>query len=442
MISLFKLDPLCIDICRSQAALSEDQQKKLRKTSSLGQRLNPDSARRREEARGDNTADLLGSSSEDEVDRKGARRPNPNVAPAATRAAPATAVAASATPARAPAGASGFDFGRFTAAPLASNAQTHNTATSKRRKKNRKRKNRGAESESDEEAASDEEARNEYTPAAQSDADAAAEEGEGEEAANGDAKEEDEQEGEENSDAEEADEQADGSGAEASGDEEAADADEEAAEVDGEEEGGAEEQEEGDGEGAEEEGEEEGEGEGEGEAEGEGEDCSEDDEQNDSASGSDEEGEEGSGSDSMPRPPADPFFSDGLFVRGQLQQMGHVPELQHNVLFVPVQRTPEVMAQRKDLPILMEETAIMEHIREHDVVIICGETGCGKTTQVPQFLYEAGFGSGKGPHPGTIGITEPRRVAAVTVAQRVRVLAHTRAYLSADCSCSCRCPPS
>jgi len=41
----------------------------------------------------------------------------------------------------------------------------------------------------------------------------------------------------------------------------------------------------------------------------------------------------------------------------------------------------------------MEEQRIMEAIIENDVVIICGETGSGKTTQVPQFLYEAGYSS-------------------------------------------------
>ncbi|MED6184740.1 ATP-dependent RNA helicase DEAH13 [Stylosanthes scabra] len=45
-------------------------------------------------------------------------------------------------------------------------------------------------------------------------------------------------------------------------------------------------------------------------------------------------------------------------------------------------------------------------------VIICGETGCGKTTQVPQFLYEAGYGSSKSHiHSGIIGVTQPRRAA-------------------------------
>ncbi|KAI6030577.1 P-loop containing nucleoside triphosphate hydrolase protein [Pisolithus orientalis] len=53
------------------------------------------------------------------------------------------------------------------------------------------------------------------------------------------------------------------------------------------------------------------------------------------------------------------------------------------------------------------------------VVIICGETGSGKTTQVPQFLYEAGFGDRNGENPGMIGVTQPRRVAAVSMAARV-----------------------
>jgi hypothetical protein len=41
----------------------------------------------------------------------------------------------------------------------------------------------------------------------------------------------------------------------------------------------------------------------------------------------------------------------------------------------------------------MEEQPIMEAVTNHDVVIICGETGSGKTTQVPQFLFEAGYSS-------------------------------------------------
>jgi ATP-dependent RNA helicase DHX37/DHR1 len=62
-------------------------------------------------------------------------------------------------------------------------------------------------------------------------------------------------------------------------------------------------------------------------------------------------------------------------------------------IVVPVTRPPEVEDARLLLPIVSEEQPIMEAVRLNPVVIICGETGSGKTTQVPQFLYEAGFGS-------------------------------------------------
>lgn len=47
-------------------------------------------------------------------------------------------------------------------------------------------------------------------------------------------------------------------------------------------------------------------------------------------------------------------------------------------------RPKEVESKRMDLPIVMMEQEIMEAINENISVIICGETGCGKTTQVPQ----------------------------------------------------------
>ncbi|KAJ8760318.1 hypothetical protein K2173_011871 [Erythroxylum novogranatense] len=87
---------------------------------------------------------------------------------------------------------------------------------------------------------------------------------------------------------------------------------------------------------------------------------------------------------------------------------------------VHVLRSIEVENKRKDLPIVMMEQEIMEAVNEHSTIIICGETGCGKTTQVPQFLYEAGFGSYKcSSRSGVIGVTQPRRVAVLATAKRV-----------------------
>ncbi|KIO06158.1 hypothetical protein M404DRAFT_15215 [Pisolithus tinctorius Marx 270] len=86
---------------------------------------------------------------------------------------------------------------------------------------------------------------------------------------------------------------------------------------------------------------------------------------------------------------------------------------------VSVTRPPDVEESRLLLPIVAEEQPIMEAILLNPVVIICGETGSGKTTQVPQFLYEAGFGDRNGENPGMIGVTQPRRVAAMSMAARV-----------------------
>ena len=83
-------------------------------------------------------------------------------------------------------------------------------------------------------------------------------------------------------------------------------------------------------------------------------------------------------------------------------------------VFVEVKRDPEIQTARLQLPILGEEQAVMEAVKENEIVLLVGETGSGKTTQVPQFLYEAGYTL-----QGTIGITEPRRVAAVNMSQRV-----------------------
>lgn len=89
-------------------------------------------------------------------------------------------------------------------------------------------------------------------------------------------------------------------------------------------------------------------------------------------------------------------------------------------IIVHVSRPKEVEDKRKDLPMVMMEQEIMESINYHSTIIICGETGCGKTTQVPQFLFEAGFGSDLSTvRSGIIGVTQPRRVAVLATAKRV-----------------------
>ena len=67
-----------------------------------------------------------------------------------------------------------------------------------------------------------------------------------------------------------------------------------------------------------------------------------------------------------------------------------------------------------DLPIMEWRERIVDAVREHQVVVITGETGSGKSTQVPKFCMEAGRG-----RSGMIGCTQPRRIAAITLATRV-----------------------
>ena len=66
------------------------------------------------------------------------------------------------------------------------------------------------------------------------------------------------------------------------------------------------------------------------------------------------------------------------------------------------------------LPITDKKDEIIDTIRRHQVVIISGETGSGKTTQIPKFCLAAGRGI-----DGKIGCTQPRRIAAVSVADRI-----------------------
>ncbi|CAD7930180.1 unnamed protein product, partial [Amoebophrya sp. A25] len=74
----------------------------------------------------------------------------------------------------------------------------------------------------------------------------------------------------------------------------------------------------------------------------------------------------------------------------------------------------KLMAGRMQLPVYQWKEQLMDAIKEHPVIVLQGETGSGKTTQVPQYLVEVGYGEF-----GKIGCTQPRRVAAMSVAARV-----------------------
>ncbi|XP_066259439.1 pre-mRNA-splicing factor ATP-dependent RNA helicase PRP16 [Euwallacea similis] len=73
-----------------------------------------------------------------------------------------------------------------------------------------------------------------------------------------------------------------------------------------------------------------------------------------------------------------------------------------------------ISEQRRYLPVFAVRQELLNVIRENNIVIIVGETGSGKTTQLTQYLHEDGYSK-----YGMIGCTQPRRVAAMSVAKRV-----------------------
>ncbi|KAJ3372238.1 DEAH-box RNA helicase prp16 [Allomyces arbusculus] len=77
-------------------------------------------------------------------------------------------------------------------------------------------------------------------------------------------------------------------------------------------------------------------------------------------------------------------------------------------------KTKSIKEQREFLPVFSVREDLLTTIRENQIVIVVGATGSGKTTQLTQYLYEDGFGS-----LGLIACTQPRRVAAMSVAKRV-----------------------
>lgn len=79
---------------------------------------------------------------------------------------------------------------------------------------------------------------------------------------------------------------------------------------------------------------------------------------------------------------------------------------------VPPIRYPE------SLPVSSRREEIARAIAAHPVVIVSGETGSGKTTQLPKIALELGRGRGAGGR-GLIGHTQPRRIAAISVAKRI-----------------------
>lgn len=79
------------------------------------------------------------------------------------------------------------------------------------------------------------------------------------------------------------------------------------------------------------------------------------------------------------------------------------------------QKIKSILETRRSLPVFAYREELLEAVENYQTIIIVGETGSGKTTQIPQYLVEAGYTKGG----KIIGCTQPRRVAAMSVATRV-----------------------
>ncbi|XP_032432673.1 ATP-dependent RNA helicase DHX33 [Xiphophorus hellerii] len=106
-------------------------------------------------------------------------------------------------------------------------------------------------------------------------------------------------------------------------------------------------------------------------------------------------------------PPAKKFKPGSVFFRLEKNKPGMLLPRKGNV-------TTPIDVQRKQLPIYQARTRLVNELRQLHNAIVIGETGSGKTTQIPQYLFETGIG-----RQGLIAITQPRRVAAISLAARV-----------------------
>ena len=125
----------------------------------------------------------------------------------------------------------------------------------------------------------------------------------------------------------------------------------------------------------------------------------------------------------LSKPWQDPMASgsDRAFVeelRGVGLQQQEMPEWKKASLgkapTFGIQDTRSIKEQRETLPIFTLRDAMLSAVHDNQVLVVIGETGSGKTTQMTQYLAEAGYTS-----RGRIGCTQPRRVAAMSVAKRV-----------------------
>lgn len=118
-------------------------------------------------------------------------------------------------------------------------------------------------------------------------------------------------------------------------------------------------------------------------------------------------------------PSREPTAADGHQRQGHSLSPSTVRPDDIKALWASKLSTPSyqhLLTSRMSLPIWNFKDELLDAITDNQVVIICGETGCGKSTQVPAFILEHELSSGR---PCKVYCTEPRRISAISLARRV-----------------------
>ncbi|KAK0287175.1 hypothetical protein LTS00_010213 [Friedmanniomyces endolithicus] len=110
------------------------------------------------------------------------------------------------------------------------------------------------------------------------------------------------------------------------------------------------------------------------------------------------------------------WVTDGTTMEGGMSKMKTQEERLLAQQLLAAERKAKTMEEkRKTLPVYQYRDTFLQAVNDFQIIIVMGETGSGKTTQLPQYLYEAGYCK----DGMKVGCTQPRRVAAMSVAARV-----------------------